>query len=74
MEVVTELAARAAALAAQPSSPVIVKIVEPRKTGLSDVLLGALGLTGVLLLGAVILGLALAGVMFLLRSRNPLSH
>ncbi len=74
MAVVAQLAARASAVALQPGGPVIVKIVEPKKTGLSDVLLGALGLTGVLILGAVVLGIVVAGVMFLLRSRNPLSH
>ena len=55
-------------------SPIIVKIVEAPHdpTGLADVLLGALGLTGVLTLGAVALGVLVAGVLFLKRSRHPL--
>ena len=58
--------------AAQPSSPVIVKIVEsPRNpAGLSEVVFGALGLTGVIVLLALLLGLAFAGVLFWLRSRS----
>ena len=49
--------------------PVIVKIVETPHdpTGLSGVLIGALGLTGVIVLGAVLLGLAFAGLLFLYR-------
>jgi hypothetical protein len=55
------------------SQPIIVKIVEPAKselTGLSDVLIGSLGLTGVITLGALLIGLLLAGVMFWVRSRQ----
>ena len=55
------------------SQPIIVKIVEPAKselTGLSDVLIGSLGLTGVITLGALLMGLLLAGVMFWVRSRQ----
>jgi len=57
----------------QPASePVIVKIVElPHDpTGLADVLVGALGLSGVISLAAVLLGLATGAVMFWLRSRR----
>ena len=39
-------------------------------TGLSDVLIGSLGLTGVITLGALLMGLLLAGVMFWVRSRQ----
>jgi hypothetical protein len=49
-----------------------VKIVEPAggdPTGLSDVLIGALGLTGVLILVAVLLAAVFAGLLFLWRSR-----
>jgi hypothetical protein len=58
----------------QQSSPIIVKIVETPKdpTGLADVLLGALGITGVLALLALALGLLMAGVLFFARSRRPL--
>ena len=57
-----------------PSKPIIVSIPkDPPKSelaGLSDVLLGSLGLTGVIVIAAVLLGAALAGVMFWLRSRD----
>jgi hypothetical protein len=54
------------------SSPIIVKLIDPPgdPTGLADVLLGALGLTGVLAVAAVTLGLLLGAVMFWLRSRS----
>ena len=52
--------------------PIIVRLIDPPKdpTGLADVLVGALGLTGVILLIAVILGIVLAGVMFWVRARE----
>ena len=61
---------------AQPSSPVIVKLIEPPRdpTGISDVLIGSIGLTGAIVLLAVALGLVMAGILFWIRSRNPLSH
>jgi hypothetical protein len=51
---------------------IIVKLVEPEGelSGLGAVLLGALGITGVLFLGAVVLGLVMAGLMFWMRSRT----
>ena len=57
---------------AQPESPIIVKLIEPPHdpTGLADVLVGALGLTGALALVAVALGLLAGGVVYLIRSRN----
>jgi hypothetical protein len=58
----------------QPSSPIIVKIIQPEPKsdleGLSDVLLGSLGLTGVITLAALLLGAVLAAVMFWFRSRS----
>jgi hypothetical protein len=57
--------------------PIIVKIVEPADdpiSGLADVLIGALGLTGALVVIAAALGLLVAGVLFWIRSRSPLSH
>ena len=56
------------------SSPIIVRLIDPPRdpTGLADVLIGALGLTGALTLTAVTLGFLLAGVMFFLRRHNPL--
>lgn len=55
-------------------SPIIVKIVTPPEdpTGLADVLMSALTLTGVLTLIAVALGLLTAGILLLTRSRRPL--
>jgi len=57
-------------------SPVIVKIVEPNKdpTGLSDVLIGALGLSGALFLVAVVAAVVFGAVLFWLRSRKPFDH
>ena len=57
----------------QPSSPIIVKIIEPAKSelsGLSDVLIGSLGLTGVITLAALLMGVLMAAVMFWVRSRS----
>jgi hypothetical protein len=52
--------------------PVIVKLMEPETelSGLADVLLGALGLSGVLLLCALVLGLATGAIVFWVRSRS----
>lgn len=51
--------------------PIIVKIVEPSElSGLADVLLGAIGLTGVLTLGAILAGVLVAGLMLWWRSRE----
>jgi hypothetical protein len=50
----------------------IVDITEPHSgdpTGLSDVLIGAFGLSGVLILAALVLGLIFAGGLFWWRSR-----
>ena len=60
--------------AAQRGSPIIVKIVEEPHdpTGLADVLIGALGLTGAIIVAALALGLVVGGVMYLFRSRQPL--
>jgi hypothetical protein len=61
----------------QPNSPVIVKIVEPDKkdpTGLADVLIGALGLTGVMVLLAIIAAAIFGAILFWVRSRKPYDH
>jgi hypothetical protein len=58
----------------QPSKPIIVSIPkDPPKSelsGLADVLLGSLGLTGVIVIAAVLLGAVMAAVMFWVRSRQ----
>jgi hypothetical protein len=56
------------------SQPIIVSIKETPKSelsGLADVLLGSLGLTGVIVIAAVLLGALMAGIMFWVRSRQP---
>jgi len=57
-----------------PPPPIIVKIVEPDNDpiGLANVVIGALGLSGALALCAILLGVLLAGLLFLVRSRHPL--
>jgi hypothetical protein len=52
---------------AQPSTPIIVKVIEVPSQTLGDVVLGAFGITGVMVLGALILGLVLGAGLVLLR-------
>lgn len=49
----------------QPSQPVIVRVMEPavESTTVSDILIGALGLTGAMLVAALVLGGILGGVL-----------
>ena len=56
----------------QSKPPIIVKIMpqEGDPTGLADVLIGALGLTGVLVLLAVIAAIVFGGALFWFRSRS----
>ena len=55
----------------KPQDPIIVKIVEPSElSGLADVLLGAIGLTGALTLLAITAGIVVAGLLFWWRSRS----
>ena len=64
-------------LQSQPSSPFIVKIVEPKKDptgGLADVLIGALGLTGVMVIVAIVAAGIFAALLFWSRSRKPYDH
>ena len=61
----------------QQPQPIIVSVVEEpvETTTVSDVLIGSLGLTGVLLLTALVLGAALGGILIgikLLRARYNL--
>ena len=47
-----------------PSAPIVVTVVEENEiAGLSDVLVQAVGLTGAIMIGALIFGLVLAGVI-----------
>jgi hypothetical protein len=66
-------------LALQPQDPIVVRVVEQpaKSTSLGDVIFGALGLTGVLLLAALLLGAALGGILIavkLLRARLNLER
>ena len=59
----------------QAQNPIIVKIISPPKdeSGLSqlaDVLIGSVGLTGAIVLVALLLGVVMAGLMFLWRRRS----
>ena len=59
---------------AAQQQPIIVKLVDPgtHPKGIADILIGALGLSGVLALLALALGVLVAGLLFLVRSRHPL--
>ena len=48
-----------------PQQPIVVTVVEEpvESTGISDILVGALGLTGVMLLAAILLGALLGGIL-----------
>jgi hypothetical protein len=57
----------------QPPPPIIVKIIEPPGDptgGLGDLLLSALGVSGVMFLGAILMGIVMAGILYWLRSRS----
>jgi hypothetical protein len=53
-------------------SPIIVRIIETPHdpTGLADVLIGSIGLTGAIVLLALLVGLLFGSVLFWLRSRE----
>jgi hypothetical protein len=57
-------------------SQIVVKLVDPHKddTGLADVLMKSLGLTGVMVLVAIAAGVLMAAILFFWRSRKPLDH
>ena len=56
-------------------APIIVRIAPKRDpTGLASVLVRALGLTGALVVAALVAGAVVAGILFAIRSRNPLDH
>ncbi len=61
----------------QAGQPIIVRVVEQpvHSTSISDVIIGAIGLTGLLLLTAALLGALLGGILIgikLLRARFDL--
>lgn len=58
-----------------PKPPIIVKIVEANEiAGLGDVMLEAIGLTGVIAVGAALFGLALAVIIIGYRKINARMH
>jgi hypothetical protein len=58
-----------------PASPIIVRVVGPPtdSVSLGDVILQALGITGVLTLVAVLFGFLLGAVFIVVRRRHPLN-
>jgi hypothetical protein len=56
----------------QQADPIIVHVVQQpvKSTTIADVLLGAIGLTGVLVLAALILGALLGGALIGLKARR----
>jgi hypothetical protein len=61
----------------QPSDPIMVRVIEQpaESTTVADVLIGALGLTGAMLLAALLLGAVLGGILIgikVLRARYNL--
>jgi subtilase family serine protease len=57
-------------------SQITVRIADSNKdeTGLADVLLKSLGLTGVMVIIAIVAGVLMAAILFFWRSRKPLDH
>lgn len=52
-----------------PSDPIIIKIIDPPSEieGLGEVLLGALGITGAIVVAALVCGIIAAGVLLVVR-------
>jgi hypothetical protein len=46
-------------------APIVVRVVEEpvKETGIGDIIFGAIGLVGILLIAAAILGVALGGIL-----------
>jgi hypothetical protein len=53
-----------------PTNPVIVKLIPPKEDSLADVLVGALGVTGVMVVIALVAAVVFAAVLFWVRSRD----
>jgi hypothetical protein len=49
----------------QQTAPIVVRVIEEpvKSTGVADILIGALGLTGVMLLAALLLGALLGAIL-----------
>jgi hypothetical protein len=60
---------------AQPFTPVIVKMVEQpaKEISVAEILMGSVGITGIFLIGAALLGILLGGA-FILYRRWQASH
>jgi hypothetical protein len=63
----------------QPAQPIVVRVLEEpvKSTGVADVIVGALGLTGVMLLAALLLGAFLGAILIgikKLRARYGVEH
>ena len=56
----------------QPLSPIIVRVEgeTPEDIGVIDIIFGSLGITGIILVGAAVLGLALGALMIWIRKRS----
>jgi hypothetical protein len=54
---------------AQPLTPVIVRMVDhpTKEISIADILMGSVGITGIFLIGAALLGLVLGGLFILFR-------
>lgn len=54
---------------AQPLTPVIVRMVDhpTKEISVADILMGSVGITGIFLIGAALLGLVLGGMFILFR-------
>ena len=53
----------------QSDQPIVVRVIEEpvKSTGVGDVILGALGLTGVMVLAALLLGALLGGILIAIK-------
>ena len=53
----------------QSAQPIIVRVIEEpvESTGVADILVGALGLTGVMLFAALLLGAILGGILIAIK-------
>lgn len=56
----------------QPLSPIIVQVEgePPQDIGVIDIIFGSLGITGLILVGSLLLGLALGGLLIWIQKRR----